>query len=35
MPYTQRDVQIRNVKVGQDVVIYQPANVYDLSLIHI
>ena len=32
MPYTQRNVQIRNVKAGQDVVIYQPANVYDCAL---
>ena len=32
MPHTSRNVQIRNVKAGQDVVIYEPANVYDCIL---
>ncbi|RJT39848.1 acyltransferase [Rahnella woolbedingensis] len=32
MPYTARGVQIRNVNTGKNVVIYEPANVYDCTL---
>ncbi|MBU9809022.1 N-acetyltransferase [Rahnella sp. C60] len=32
MYYASRNVQIRNIKAGQNVVIYEPANVYDCTL---
>ena len=32
MHYASRNVQIRNIKAGQNVMIYEPANVYDCTL---